>query len=76
MVGIGQIALDIHDDSYITYYGDYVHYSQDSRSNAFKTTRLTGENNMKLKRITSAELGEYTGYVIYSKRSKIAVEWG
>ena len=65
--------LDITEKSYITYEGEF---TQDNGGYSLdvKTTRLISEDVKLKSRASLIESGEYVGTVIYTKRSKIAVE--
>lgn len=73
--GVIDIALDIRQEAFVTYQGDYVERGGGYRD--LKTVVIYDENGreMKLLRAGQSKTGEYTGTVTYGKRSKIVVSY-
>lgn len=73
--GVIDIALDIRQEAFVTYQGDYVERGGGYRD--LKTVVIYDENGreMKLLRVGQSKTGEYTGTVTYGKRSKIVVSY-
>lgn len=73
--GVVDISLDIKQEAFVTYQGDYVERGGGYRD--LKTVVIFDEDGkeIKLLRAGQSETGEYTGTVIYGKRSKIVVSY-
>ena len=73
--GVLDIALDIRQESFVTYQGNYVERGGGYRD--LKTVVVYDENGneIKLLRAGQSKTGEYTGTVVYGKRSKIVVSY-
>lgn len=73
--GVIDISLDIKQEAFVTYDGNYIERGGGYRD--LKTVVIFDENGkeIKLLRAGQSEEGEYTGTVIYGKRSKIVVSY-
>ena len=74
-IGLLRIHLDIKNEDYITYHGDYI--ERGGGQSELKTVVVYDElgKEIKLLRTGSGETGTYVGTVVYGKRSKIIVEY-
>ena len=73
--GLIEIGLDIKQEAFVTYQGDYVERGVGYRD--LNTVVIYDENGkeIKLLRAGQSKTGEYTGTVTYGKRSKIVVSY-
>ena len=71
---LSQTFLDIKNEDYITYYGEYI---ERGGSNELKTVVVYDEQGKEIKLLRSgpSENGTYYGTVVYGKRSEIVVEY-
>lgn len=71
---LSQTFLDIKNEDYITYYGEYI---ERGYSNTLKTVVIYDNQGKEIKLLRSgpSENGTYYGTVIYGKRSEIVVEY-
>lgn len=74
-IGLSKIVLDIQNEDYITYHGDYIERGGGQKS--LKTVVVYDDqgNEIRLLRTGSSETGVFEGNVIYGRRSKIVVEY-
>lgn len=74
-IGLSKIVLDIQNEDYITYQGEYIERGGGQKS--LKTVVVYGDqgNEIRLLRTGSSETGVFEGTVIYGRRSKIIVEY-
>lgn len=74
-IGLSKIALDIQNEDYITYHGEYIERGGGQKS--LKTVVVYDDqgNEIRLLRTGSSETGVFEGTVIYGRRSKIIVEY-
>ena len=72
---LSQTFLDIKNEDYITYYGEYI--ERGYSSNILKIVVVYDEQGkeIKLLRTGPSENGTYYGTVVYGKRSEIVVEY-
>ena len=72
---LSQTFLDIKNEDYITYHGEYI--ERGYSSNILKTVVVYDEQGkeIKLLRTGPSENGTYYGTVVYGKRSEIVVEY-
>ena len=75
------IALDLHNESYIRYDGEYFVESITDTGvvGAISYVKMGDEDSEKYEFKPNPdywEEGRYNGYIIYSERSKIILEWG
>ena len=85
LVGLGlclvhtvKLSMDKNNESYITYWGDYEVLSQSGhRSSAVQIDLIEEGRTITLEEGTSNTIceGTYYGYIVYSKRSKVLVDW-
>lgn len=74
-IGLSKIILDIHNEDYITYHGEYIERGGGQKS--LKTVAVYDDQGkeIRLLRTGAGETGVYEGIVIYGRRSKIIVEY-
>ena len=74
-IGLSKIVLDIQNEDYITYHGEYIERGGGQKS--LKTVVVYDDqgNEIRLLRTGSSETGVFEGTVIYGRRSKIIVEY-
>lgn len=74
-IELSKIILDIHNEDYITYHGEYIERGGGQKS--LKTVVIYDDRGkeIKLLRTGAGETGVYEGTVIYGRRSKIIVEY-
>ena len=74
-IGLSKIVLDIQNEDYITYHGEYIERGGGQKS--LKTVVIYDDqgNEIRLLRTGSSETGVFKGTVIYGRRSKIVVEY-
>ena len=78
LVHIVKLSMDKNNESYITYWGDYEVLSQSGhRSSAVQIDLIEEGRTITLEEGTSNTIcvGTYYGYIVYSKRSKVLVDW-
>lgn len=85
LVGLGlclvhtvKLSMDKNNESYITYSGEYEVLSQSGhRSSAVQIDLIEEGRTITLEEGTSNTIcvGTYYGYIVYSKRSKVLVDW-
>ncbi len=78
LVNTVKLSMDKNNESYITYWGDYEVLSQSShRSSAVQIDLIEEGRTITLKEGTSNTIceGTYYGYIVYSRRSKVLVDW-
>lgn len=76
MQSIG-IYKDMKEESYIVYHGNYKQNHEGYDDSYYPTVLLDGEKiRLKSHFTLTANTGEYYGYVVYGKRSKIVVYIG
>lgn len=69
------IALDLSEESYITYTGDFRWSEQEGKS--AMNTAVLSDGEITVSALWDTHLlhtGDYTGKIVYSRRSKIVVE--
>lgn len=74
-IGLSRIYLDIRNEDYITYCGEYIERGGGQKD--LKTIVVYDDhgNEIRLLRTGPSEEGVYEGTVVYGKRSKIVVEY-
>ena len=74
-IGLSKMILDIHNEDYITYSGEYIERGGGQKD--LKTVVVYDDQGkeIKLLRTGASETGVYEGTVIYGRRSKIVVEY-
>ena len=74
-ISLSKIVLDIHNEDYVTYQGEYIERGGGQKS--LKTVVVYDDqgNEIRLLRTGSSEKGIFEGTVIYGRRSKIVVEY-
>ncbi len=74
-IGLSRIFLDIQNEDYITYCGEYIERGGGQKD--LKTIVVYDDhgNEIKLLRTGPSEKGTYEGTVVYGKRSKIVVKY-
>lgn len=74
-IGLSKIILDIQNEDYITYHGEYIERGGGQKD--LKTVVVYDDqgNEIKLLRTGPSETGVFEGTVIYGKRSKVVVEY-
>lgn len=74
-IGLSNIVLDIQNEDYITYQGEYIERGGGQAD--LKTVVVYDEqgNEIRLLRTGASETGVFEGTVIYGRRSKIVVEY-
>lgn len=74
-IGLSRIYLDIRNEDYITYCGEYIERGGGQKD--LKTIVVYDDhgNEIRLLRTGPSEEGAYEGTVVYGKRSKIVVEY-
>lgn len=75
VIGLSNIVLDIQNEDYITYQGEYIERGGGQAD--LKTVVVYDEqgNEIRLLRTGASETGVFEGTVIYGRRSKIVVEY-
>lgn len=75
VIGLSNIVLDIQNEDYITYQGEYIERGGGQAD--LKTVVVYDEqgNEIRLLRTSASETGVFEGTVIYGRRSKIVVEY-
>lgn len=71
---ITNIGLDIHNHSYIVYRGEFLY---ENKNGAFRRHVFFDNHNEEksLNALFSIEPGKYIGEIVYSERSKFAVNY-
>ena len=74
-IALSKIILDMHNEDYITYNGEYIERGGGQKS--LKTVVVYDDHGkeIKLLRTGAGETGVYEGTVIYGRRSKIIVKY-
>lgn len=74
-IDLSKIVLDIQNEDYITYHGEYIERGGGQKS--LKTVVVYDDkgNEIRLLRVGASKKGTFEGTVIYGKRSKIVVEY-
>lgn len=74
-IGLSNIVLDIQNEDYITYQGEYVERGGGQAD--LKTVVVYDDqgNEIRLLRTGASETGVFEGTVIYGRRSRIVVEY-
>lgn len=74
-INLSKIVLDIQNEDFITYHGEYIERGGGQKS--LKTVVVYDDqgNEIRLLRNGSGETGVFEGIVIYGRRSKIVVEY-
>ena len=74
-ISLSKIILDIQNEDYITYHGEYIERGGGQKS--LKTVVVYDDQGkeIRLLRTGAGETGIYEGTVIYGRRSKIIVEY-
>ena len=72
------IYIDMRNESYVVYHGNYYQRHQGYEDSYYQTTLLDGDKEINLLShfTLTQNTGEYYGYVVYGKRSKIVVYIG
>lgn len=75
VIGLSNIVLDIQNEDYITYQGEYIERGGGQAD--LKTVVVYDEqgNEIRLLRTGASETSVFEGTVIYGRRSKIVVEY-
>lgn len=74
-ISLSKIVLDIQDEDYITYHGEYIERGGGQKSLKTVVVYDNQGNEIRLLRTGSGETGVFEGTVIYGRRSKIVVEY-
>ncbi len=74
-IGLSRIFLDIHNEDYITYSGEYIERGGGQKDLKTVVVYDGQGNEIRLLRTGPSEKGTYEGTVVYGKRSKIIVEY-
>lgn len=74
-VGLSRIYLDIKNEDYVVYHGEYI--ERGGGQSELKTVVVRNElgREIRLLRTGPSEIGTYYGTVVYGKRSNIIVEY-
>ena len=74
-INLMNIYLDIKEEAYITYQGNYIERGGGQRDLKTVVVYDTDGREIRLLRTGMSKTGEYIGTVVYGKRSKIVVEY-